>query len=118
MKVRWSALATLAALAALVVAPAASPNATAQNVTTVTVTMKEFKFTLSKRTVPHGVVVFKLVNRGALPHNFKISGKKSAILAKGKTGTLRVTLTKGSKPYVCTLAGHAAAGMKGTLKVS
>ena len=92
MKVRWSALATLAALAALVVAPAASPNATAQNVTTVTVTMKEFKFTFSKRSVPHGVVVFKLVNRGTLAHDLKIGGKKSALIAKGKSGTLRVTL--------------------------
>jgi uncharacterized cupredoxin-like copper-binding protein len=87
-------------------------------VTTVTVTMKEFKFVLSKRTVPRGTVVFKLVNRGALPHNFKISGKKSAMIGKGKKGTLRVTLTAGSKPYVCTVPGHALAGMKGKLKVT
>lgn len=118
MKVRSFATALLAALITLCYAPVASPDATALQATTVTVTMKEFKFVLSKRVVPHGTVVFKLVNRGAVPHNFKIAGKKSALLARGKTGTLRVTLSKGSKPYVCTVAGHAAAGMKGTLKVT
>ena len=118
MKVRWFALALLAALVTLALAPVAQPRPSAQNATTLTVTMKEFKFVLSKRSVPHGVVVFKLVNRGALPHDFKIGGKKSAMLGKGKTGTLRVTLRAGSQRYLCTVPGHAAAGMKGTLRVT
>lgn len=118
MKARWFALALVAALVMLCYAPVASPNASAQNATTVTVTMKEFKFVLSKRSVRHGTVVFKLVNRGALPHDFKIAGKKSKLIAAGKSGSLRVTLSKGSKRYLCTVPGHAAAGMKGTLKVT
>jgi uncharacterized cupredoxin-like copper-binding protein len=118
MKARSFTLAVVAVVVALLYAPVASPNATAQQVTTVTVTMKEFKFTLSKKIVPHGTVVFKLVNKGALPHNFKIGGKKSLMIGKGKTGTLRVTLSKGSKAYLCTVPGHAVAGMKGTLKVT
>jgi plastocyanin len=118
MKARSLTLALLAALVLLSYAPVASPNATVQNATTVTVTMKEFKFVLSKRVVRHGTVVFKLVNKGTVPHNFKIAGKKSATIARGKTGTLRVTLRAGSRPYVCTLPGHAAAGMKGTLRVT
>ncbi|TMK70873.1 MAG: hypothetical protein E6G50_07200 [Actinobacteria bacterium] len=36
----------------------------------------------------------------------------------GKTGKLVVTLTKGKKKYLCTVPGHAAAGMKGVLKVT
>jgi uncharacterized cupredoxin-like copper-binding protein len=83
-----------------------------------TVTMKEFKFTLSKRTVPHGTVTFKLVNKGALPHDFKVAGKKSKLIGGGKSGLFKVTLSRGSKPYMCTVPGHAAAGMKGTLKVT
>ncbi len=106
------------ALAALVaVAPvAARPSAAAA--TTVTVTMKEFKFTLSKAKVPHGSVTFKLVNKGKLPHDFSIGGKKSHLIGKGKTGTLKVTLKKGKLAYKCTVAGHAKLGMKGTLTVT
>ena len=118
MKARWLALALMTALAALSYAPVASPTAASQNATTVTVTMKEFKFILSKRTVPHGVVTFKLVNKGALPHDFKIAGKKSKMVGPGKTALFKVTLTAGSKKYICTVPGHAAGGMKGTLRVT
>lgn len=118
MKARWFALALVTVLAALSLAPAASTKATSQNATTVTVTMKEFKFVFSKRTVPHGLVTFKLVNKGALPHDLKIAGKKSKMIAPGKTGLLRVTLTAGGKKYLCTVPGHAAGGMKGTLRVT
>ena len=118
MKARSLTLALFAVVAALLYAPLASPNASAQQTTTVTVTMKEFKFTLSKTSVPHGTVTFKLVNKGSLGHDFKIAGKKSKLIGKGKSGTFTVTLSKGSKPYLCTVPGHAAAGMKGTLKVT
>ncbi|MFN2471900.1 MAG: cupredoxin domain-containing protein [Gaiellaceae bacterium] len=118
MKVRSLTLALLTALVALSFAPVASPTGAAPSATTVTVTMKEFKFVLSKKTVRHGTVTFKLVNKGKLPHDFKIAGKKSPLVGKGKTRTFKVKLAAGVKPYVCTLAGHAAAGMKGKLKVT
>ena len=89
--------------------------------TTVAVTAgkpSEFKFTLSKKTVRKGVVVFKVANRGMISHDFKIAGKKTKSLAKGKTQTLRVTFARAGKyKYLCTLPGHAPAGMKGVLVV-
>jgi uncharacterized cupredoxin-like copper-binding protein len=118
MKARWFALALVTVLAALSYAPVASTKATSPNATTVTVTMKEFKFVLSKRTVRHGVVTFKLVNKGALAHDFKIAGKKSKMVGPGKSRVLKVKLTKGSKVYLCTVPGHAAGGMKGRLRVT
>ena len=118
MKARSLMLALVAAAVALLYTPVASPNASAQQSTTVTVTMKEFKFTLSRKTVPHGPVVFKLVNKGTLGHDFKIAGKKSKLVAKGRTRLFTVILTKGTKAYLCTVPGHATAGMKGTLKVT
>ena len=110
-----AAVVVLVVLALLAIVPAA-PASTSS--TKVTVTMKEFKFTLSKSSAMHGTIVFKLVNKGKLPHDFKIGGKKSALIKPGRSGTLTVTLGKGSKPYLCTVPGHAAAGMKGTFKVS
>ena len=106
------------ALAALVVAAPVAAHSSAAAATTVTVTMKEFKFTLSKAKVPHGKVTFKLVNKGKLAHDFAIGGKKSKLIAKGKTGTLIVTLKAGKLGYKCTVPGHAAAGMKGKLTVT
>jgi uncharacterized cupredoxin-like copper-binding protein len=106
------------ALAALVVAAPVTARPAAATATTVTVTMKEFKFVLSKNRVPHGKVTFKLVNKGKLPHDLKIAGKKSKLIKPRKTGFLTVTLKKGKLPYVCTVAGHTALGMKGKLTVT
>jgi uncharacterized cupredoxin-like copper-binding protein len=108
----------LAAAAALAVVPIASPSQSAARATTVKVTAKEFKFTLSKAKVPHGTVVFVVTNRGKLGHDFKIGTKKTPMLKPGKSSTIRVKLAKGGKKYLCTVPGHAAAGMKGTLKVT
>jgi uncharacterized cupredoxin-like copper-binding protein len=80
--------------------------------------MKEFKFVLSPRSVHTGAVVFRLVNRGHLPHDFKIAGKKSALVAPGKKAALRVVFHRArAYAYVCTVPGHAQAGMKGVLRV-
>jgi uncharacterized cupredoxin-like copper-binding protein len=106
------------ALAALVVAAPVAARQSAVAATTVTVTMKEFKFVLSKTSVPHGVVTFKLVNKGKLAHDMKIAGKTSKLIARGKTGTFIVTLKKGKLVYTCPIPGHAAAGMKGKLTVT
>ncbi len=101
-------------------APAARPAVTAADAhtTQVTVVMKEFRFVLSVRSVHLGPVTFRLVNRGHLSHDFKIAGRKSAVIAPGKHGLLRVTFHKaGRYAYLCTLPGHADAGMKGVLRV-
>jgi uncharacterized cupredoxin-like copper-binding protein len=83
----------------------------------VTVTATEFKFKLSTTSVTHGTITFTLVNKGHLPHDFKIGGKKTALVNPGKTAKLPVKLAAGKFPYLCTVAGHAKAGMKGTLTV-
>lgn len=106
---------SVAAVAVAVSAWAATP----QNVAVTAGKPTEFKFTLSKKIVKKGVpVVFKVTNRGAIAHDFKIGGKKTAQLAAGKTATLRVTFAKvGKFSYLCTLPTHATAGMKGTITV-
>jgi uncharacterized cupredoxin-like copper-binding protein len=84
----------------------------------ITVTMTEFKFKLSKQRVPTGTVIFTVKNKGKIPHDFKIYGKKTKLIAPGKSATLRVTIRKkGRFGYVCTVSGHARLGMKGRLAV-
>jgi len=86
--------------------------------TTIVVKATEFKFTLSKKTVPVGTVVFKVVNKGRIGHDFKIHGKKTKVISPGKSATLKVVFKKkGKYAYVCDIPGHAKLGMKGTLGV-
>jgi uncharacterized cupredoxin-like copper-binding protein len=113
-------LAVALAAAALVLAVSALGGGARADVTTprVTVNMTEFKFAFTPKTTKKGAVVFTVVNKGTVMHDFKIAGKKTKNVAEGKRTTLRVTFKKAGRfPYLCTLPGHAAAGMKGTLVV-
>jgi uncharacterized cupredoxin-like copper-binding protein len=103
-------IALLCIAAAFVAAPATAATTAAK----VTVTATEFHFKLSAASAPHGTVTFVLVNKGHLGHDFKIAGKKTAVIGPGKTAKLTVTLKPGKYAYSCTVPGHAAAGMKGT----
>ena len=89
---------------------------------TVTVTAgkpSELKFTLAPKSIAKGVTTFKVTNKGSLAHDFKIAGKKTKMLTKGKSATLTVTLKKGKKyTFICTVPGHAQLGMKGTFKAT
>jgi uncharacterized cupredoxin-like copper-binding protein len=83
--------------------------------TTVKVTaLDTLRFTLSKKSAPHGSVTFSVKNAGSIKHDFWIAGKKTKQLGHNQTATLTVTIKKGKNPYKCTVDGHAAAGMKGT----
>ncbi|MGZ8694079.1 MAG: cupredoxin domain-containing protein [Gaiellaceae bacterium] len=87
--------------------------------TTITVTMTDFKFKLSRLSVPTGTtVLFKVVNKGKVNHDFKIAGKKTKNIKAGKSLTLTVKFAKkGRFAFLCTLPGHALLGMKGVFAV-
>jgi uncharacterized cupredoxin-like copper-binding protein len=94
---------------------AARSHATA---TKIKVTATEFKFKLSStKLAKPGPVTFTVVNKGKLPHDFKVAGKKTRQIKPGKSAKLTVTFKPGSFPYLCTVPGHAAAGMKGVFTV-
>lgn len=106
----------------------------ARNATTVNVTAgkpSEFGFVLSKKVFPHGTVTFRLKNGGTIPHDLKFcaspkgglanscTGKGTKLISPGQSTTLTYTFkTKGTYEYLCTVPGHAAAGMKGDVKVT
>jgi plastocyanin len=97
----------------------AAPAAVAVQASTnaVTVTASEFRFQLSRSSVPQGTTTFTVVNRGKVAHNFWIDGKSTPQVSPGSRADLTVELTAGKHLYVCTVPGHANAGMKGTLTV-
>jgi uncharacterized cupredoxin-like copper-binding protein len=113
------ALVAATAAAFYVIVPFAGARPAAQTATTVKVTAKDFKFVLSKKSARHGKVTFKVTNKGPSKHDYKIAGKKTKLLGKGKSASLTVTLKKGKKyKYICTVPGHAQLGMKGTFKAT
>jgi uncharacterized cupredoxin-like copper-binding protein len=117
---RTVSIASLGAVLALVVAVSAlGAGRSASASQKVTVGMSEFKFAVTPKTVKKNVpVAFVLTNKGTTEHDFKINGKKSKLVASGRKGALAVTFKKaGRYTYLCTLPGHAAAGMKGVLVV-
>jgi nitrite reductase (NO-forming) len=90
----------------------------ASKTVTVRVTAREFKFALSRTSVPVGTVVFKVTNKGKIGHDFKIGGKKTPLLGPGKSATLKVVFKmKGKFGFLCTVPGHAKLGMHGKLGV-
>jgi uncharacterized cupredoxin-like copper-binding protein len=118
MRLRVITPVLLGALLVALPATAATRHKVAAKATTITVKAVEFKFTLSKASAPKGTVIFKVANKGKIAHDFKINGKKTKLLPPGKSATLTVKFAKAGKyPYLCTVPGHAASGMKGTFTV-
>lgn len=106
------------ATAALVLASFALARPQATKVTVTAGKPAELRFTLASKSVTKGAVTFAVTNRGKLKHDFKIAGKKTPLLSPGKSATLKVTFNKAGRfAFLCTVPGHAAGGMKGTLTV-
>src|SRR5262245_41398300 len=84
---------------------AASSLAFAANPQMVTVTITNGKLSLTSPVHP-GKVTFRLLNKGKVARTFRIDGKTSTLVAPTKTGTLVVTLKKGSYPYLSMAKGH------------
>jgi uncharacterized cupredoxin-like copper-binding protein len=109
---------TVAGSALVPIASAQTDRQTRASATTIQVKGGEFFFKLSKKSIAKpGKVAFVFKNAGHLSHDFQINGKHTPLLKPGKTATLAVTLKKGKFTYMCTVPGHAAAGMKGVFTV-
>jgi uncharacterized cupredoxin-like copper-binding protein len=85
------------------------PTVKKATIPTITVTMTDFKFKLSKASYPKvGKIKFKVVNKGKIGHDFKINKVKTKLLAPGKSQTITVNFKKkGRYAYLCTVTGHA-----------
>ena len=110
---------TLAALALIPLASARIGRQEAATATTVQVKGGEFFLRLSaKSAAKPSKVTFSFKNIGHVLHDFKINGKKTPLIQPGKTAKLVVTFKKrGTYAYLCTVPGHAEAGMKGVFRV-
>jgi uncharacterized cupredoxin-like copper-binding protein len=110
------------ALALAGAAVAAINGHAARAATVVKVTEREYHISLSKTALPAGTFTFSIHNAGKIAHQLDLSGsgirlKHVASIAPGTTRTITVKLTGGKLSIWCPLPGHAADGMKASLRV-
>jgi uncharacterized cupredoxin-like copper-binding protein len=97
-----------------------TPAVVAAETTHVDVSMFEMGFELSKTTVSRGTIVFEVRNDGKAEHDFSFGSRGGTrLLEPGERATLTVAFPRpGTFTFVCTVEGHAAAGMIGKLVVT
>lgn len=98
--------------------PSASPGASPASGTTFTIKMVDLAFQPNALTVPADTeITIELVNDGVLAHDFVVAklSISSGLVDPGKTKTITATIPAGSYEFICSVEGHADAGMYGTL---
>jgi hypothetical protein len=112
------ALALAGAAAAAVVARGSS------TATVVKVTEREYHIGLSATSAKAGSVTFRVHNAGKLVHKLDLAGAglkatvRLGTIAPGASKSVTVKLAGGKLSLWCPIPGHAALGMKTSLKVS
>ena len=98
-------------------APASPPRAATH--TQVAVTLVDFRIRLSRSAVPAGRVTFVVVNKGAVAHDLVFAGgRRTRVLQPGARQTITVSFSRsGVYRFYCSVPGHRALGMAGTLRV-
>ena len=111
------------AVAVVAVALAAVSVASAGTALKISAQKTALKYNVTKLKATAGTVTISMTNPSAIfKHNVAIKGKgvakKGAVVGKGGTSKLVVALKPGTYVFYCSVPGHAAAGMKGTLTVT
>ncbi|MGZ9161036.1 MAG: multicopper oxidase domain-containing protein [Candidatus Limnocylindrales bacterium] len=60
----------------------------------------------------------KLANTGVTPHDITFPTGEVALAAAGQTASVEVDVPAGGTTFLCSIPGHAAAGMTGEIKVA
>jgi mono/diheme cytochrome c family protein len=75
-------------------------------------------FDFGKATATAGKITFKMPNPSPIQHSIAIKGGPAGpVVGHGGTSSFTATLKPGTYEYYCTVPGHEAGGMKGTLTV-
>lgn len=79
------------------------------------------KFDTASLEAKAGTVTIAMKNPSPLPHNVAIKGNdvdvKGKVVLNGGTSTISADLESGTYTFYCSVPGHEAGGMKGTLTV-
>jgi azurin len=73
-----------------------------------------------KASAPAGSIKFVMPNKAPIQHNIALKGPVTAtgpVVGSGGTSSFTASLKPGSYEFYCSVPGHEAGGMKGTLTV-
>jgi plastocyanin len=80
------------------------------------------EFQKDELTAPAGEVTLVMENPASVEHNIAVKGdsvdEKGPVVGEGGTSEITVTLEAGEYEFYCSVPGHEAAGMEGTLTVT
>jgi plastocyanin len=104
------------------VATAAKQTATTPVKRTLSASGSALAFNKKTLTAPRGSVQLILNNKSPITHNVAIRGnglaaKKGPVVGQNKQSKVTATVKPGKYTFYCSVSGHEAAGMKGTLTV-
>jgi plastocyanin len=113
---------TTAASPATSSTPAPASTAGAQKLSLEANPEGQLKYNKTSLTAKAGAVSIDFTNMAPLSHNVTVASASGAVLGAlptftGGTKTLSLTLKAGTYKFYCTVPGHRAAGMEGTLTV-
>jgi plastocyanin len=81
----------------------------------------QLKFLASSASAKAGQVTINMKNASSVPHDIGVKGngvnQVGSIVQNGGTSTVSISLKPGTYTFFCSVDGHEAAGMKGTLTV-
>ena len=80
------------------------------------------RFSQSELEAPAGTVTLVMENPSALEHDISVRGdgvdEQGEVVGQGEESSVMVELEPGEYEFYCSVPGHEAAGMKGTLTVT
>lgn len=136
MSIRWPTALILLAVAAAVAgcggsggssaassASSAVSSAAGSHIVQINVAPSGFRYVKSSATVQSGPVVIRSMNPQSVGHDISLKGNgvdlHGKVVSNGDTSTIVIAnLKPGTYTYYCSVPGHEAAGMKGTLTVT
>jgi plastocyanin len=103
-------------------APAAPSTAPGQTLSLAANTEGQLKYSTTSLTAKAGNVSIAFTNMASLEHNVTVASSSGAVVGAtptfaGGTKTLSLNLKPGTYKFYCSVPGHRAAGMEGTLTV-
>ena len=81
----------------------------------------QLKFLASSASATAGQVTLRMQNKSSVPHDIAIRGgglnQVGQVVSNGGVSTVSASLKPGTYTFYCSVDGHEAAGMKGTITV-
>ncbi len=117
---RWTYPPAEPGTAAVAAAPSASPSqAATAPIGTIDVKAFDLGFTPNQLTVDKaGRYAVTLTNTGQVPHDITFPTGETAQAPAGGSATVEVDVPEGGITFLCSIPGHAQAGMQGSISVA